>query len=107
MADRRVFRLCRPLPARRSTCWRCRARAQQALAAAVGVAPRPFRSSRLGELHLEAADLATDCRLGNAEEPPGATETTEVDDVDEILELLQVNATSPPSSRPATWVAPC
>ena len=56
----------------------------------------------LPQLHFEAAHLAADRRLRDAEQARGAAEAAQVDDVDEILELLQVHG-----GRRVAAVVPC
>ena len=68
-------------------------------------APPVAQQQVLAQLHLEAADLAADRRLGDPEEPAGAAESAKVDDIDEILELLQVHASAP--SDPTLPAIPC
>ena len=46
----------------------------------------------LPQLDFEAAHLAADRRLGDAEQARRAAEAAEVDDGDEVFELLQVHA---------------
>ena len=68
-------------------------------------APPVSQQQVLAQLHLQAADLPADRRLGDPEQPSRAAESAEVDDVHEILELFQVHAHSAPLPQPSAF--PC
>ncbi len=69
---------------------------EQALAGLGGHRAAPVAQQQaLPQLHFQAADLAADRRLGDAQRPRSAGKAAEVDDADEVFELPQVHAVAP------------